>query len=111
MNPTFASFSDELMLIKSAEKKDEKHQSKFWPLAKKRLGSAALFGGGAFLGAGAGALAGEGLRHVWKSSTPAQRRIAGAGIGGMGMLGALAAWDAMQTAAKREDEVLKKDRK
>lgn len=109
MTPNYNAFMDELALIKrAAEEEKKKHQSDFWPLAKSRLGSAAKFGLGAGLGAGAGALAGEGLRHVWKSSTPAQRRIAGAGVGGAGMIASLALWDAMQEAARREEAVLKK---
>ena len=93
-----------------AKKEEEKKpfKSTFVPLAKKRLGSVARYAIGAGLGSGAGYLAGEGLRRIWKSSTPTQRRVAGAAIGGLGMLTALATWDAMQTAAKREEDELKR---
>lgn len=101
-----------LFKVAAIKKKDEKEEkpfkSKFGPMMKKRLGSVVRYGIGAGLGSGAGYLAGEGLRRVWKSSTPTQRRIAGATIGGLGMLAALATWDAMQTAAKREEDELKR---
>jgi len=106
MTPSYQSFLEELALIKvAAEGEEEKpFKSKFLPMAKTRLGNMLRFGAGAGLGAGAGMLAGEGLRKVWKSSTPAQRRLAGAVVGGMGMMGSLALWDAMQNAAKKEDD-------
>jgi len=109
MTPSYASFLDELALIKLAEEGEEEKpfKSKFVPMAKSRLGSMVRFGLGGGLGAGMGTLAGEGLRHVWKSSTPAQRRIAGGAIGGMGVLTAMALWDAMRTAEKREEDAVK----
>lgn len=91
----------------AAEKEDKPFKSKFVPMAKSRLGSMARFGIGAGIGAGTGMLAGEGLRKVWKKSTPMQRRLAGGVIGGMGVLGAMALWDAMGTAAKREEDAVK----
>jgi hypothetical protein len=106
-----AAFADEVTLIlkyAAEEKEKSPFKSTFKPLMKKRLGSIARYGVGAGLGAGAGYLAGEGLRRVWKSSTPTQRRVAGAVMGGLGVLASLATWDAMQTAAKREDDELKR---
>ena len=107
MIPSYHAFIDELALIKHAEEEKEKFKSQFMPMAKSRLGSMARFGLGAGLGAGGGMLAGEALRKVWKTSTPGQRRVAGGAIGGMGVLGAMALWDAMRTAEKREDDAAK----
>ena len=110
MTPNYVSFLQEVELIKYAAEKEKKpFKSQFVPLAKSRLGSMARFGIGAGLGAGAGMLAGEGLRGVWKKSTPAQRRVAGAVIGGMSIMGALALWDSMSTASKREEDAVKRN--
>jgi hypothetical protein len=128
MNPCFSAFADEVLLIKQAEAEelddgptpasaapvvDEERpfKSQLPTLAKSRLKSAIKFGLGHGLGLGTGTLLGHYLlpKVLPKTWTPTTQKYVGTAIGGMGALGALAMWDAMEQAAKTENNDLQRN--
>lgn len=114
MNPSLSAFVDELTLIKLAEGEEkEKYKSEVKPMLKSRfLKSAPKYALGAGLGYGTGWLLGEKTRPwMLKNMTPFGRKAALGAITGLGVIGAVAAWDAMRTAAKEEEKAKQDARK
>lgn len=129
MTPSFSAFASELLLIKQAEPdepqmtpepasaapvqdEEKPYKSNFPVLARERIKSSLKFGLGQGIGSGLGYLAGEKLlpRILPKKWTDATRRNVGFAIGGMGVIGSLALWDAMRQAAKAEEDVVQRHR-
>ena len=128
MSPSFTAFAGELLLIKRAEAEEsyeapmvaeaapvqdeeKPFKSQLPTLAKERFKSSLKFGLGHGLGTGAGYLLGETLlpKILPKTWSEGARRNVGFALGGLGAIGSLAIWDAMRSAAKAEEDALKRN--
>ena len=107
MNPSFRSFTEELLLIKSAEDAAPKEPKLDTAKLFKQMISNSLQYGAAFgLGGGTGWLMAEKLLPKTFANMPGGARAAiGAGTGVLSGLGALAAAEAMRRSRLKENEV------
>lgn len=129
MTPSFASFVDEMILIKKAEAdepiavpqqadahpvqdEEKPFESQFGTLAKERFKSSLKFGLGHGIGTGLGMLVGERYlpKILPKIGPEAYQKYVGYGVGGLGAISAMALWDAMRQADKAEKDALERDR-
>jgi hypothetical protein len=129
VTPNFASFVDEMILIKQAESdepittpqtadthpvqdEEEPFRSQFGVVAKERFKNSLKFGLGHGIGTGLGMLAGEKLlpKILPKIGPEAYQKYVGYAVGGLGAISSMALWDAMRQADKAEKDALERDR-
>lgn len=107
MKPSFRAFTEELLLIKSAEETAPAGPKlDRLKLFKQMLLNSLQYGAGFGLGSGAGWLTAEKLLPRTFANMPGGARAAiGAGTGVLAGLGTLAATEAMRQSRQKENEV------
>lgn len=102
MSPSLAAFADEMCRIKVAAEKN-KFKSEVGPKLKRRAVSAAKWGLGFGTGVALSDLIGNKLLpKLLPTTTPAQRKVIGGVVGGLGAVAALGTWNSMAAANEAE---------